>query len=284
MKQYPDFESAIKAIMNDMQHMSQLVHTDMWQGVNISSKPEMATYELLHRSFQVPLWVEDLSYLAKDIRPNLPWADDHFKERVCGFPINPGVEWANWPYGKSAEKFLDENGRFNHNYMERYWPKFAGKLGTTETPEEAMFNAQGRIENHGLDPHHGIYNEYGDLRDLIHQLNEDPTTRQAYLPIFFPEDTGGAYGGRVPCSIGYHFILRHGFLHITYQLRSCDLVRHFRDDIYLTVRLLLWVLDELRKLDPQWKQVSPGLFTMHITSLHMFKADYVPTFGSPRKD
>jgi hypothetical protein len=57
-------------------------------------------------------------------------------------------------------------------------------------------------------------------------------------------------------------------------MRSCDFIRHFRDDVYLTIRLLLWVLDRLREVDNEnWKDVSPGTFRMHITSLHMFKQD-----------
>lgn len=280
MKKYPNFKAATDAAMYSMQYVAQLVHTEKWQGVDISSRPEMSTYELLNHSFQVPIQSEDLEALAEDIQPNLPWADNHFLERVCGYPLNPGTEWKNWPYGKSAERFLDENGKFNHNYMERYWPKRAGAYPATDSVQEAesYLFLKGYIP-----PHRGIYNEYGDLDDVVHQLAEEPLTRQAYLPIFFPEDTGGAQGGRVPCSLGYHFIMRNGYLHIVYWLRSCDLMRHLRDDIYLTVRLLLWVLDELRKLDSgTWDSVKPGVYTMHITSLHIFKADYVPMFGAPR--
>jgi hypothetical protein len=57
-------------------------------------------------------------------------------------------------------------------------------------------------------------------------------------------------------------------------MRSCDFVRHFRDDVYLTIRLLLWVLDRCRERSPEeWVDVTPGTFRMHITSLHMFVPD-----------
>lgn len=57
-------------------------------------------------------------------------------------------------------------------------------------------------------------------------------------------------------------------------MRSCDFVRHFRDDVYLTIRLLIWVLNMCQLRDPKtWKMVTPGTFTMHITSLHMFESD-----------
>lgn len=100
---------------------SHKVHAEKWQGVDISKRPEMASYELMNYTFTHDLQGNgDLQHWRDDVQPNLPWADDHFNERVCGYPINPGVEWANWPWGHSASKFLNKTGIFNHNYMERY--------------------------------------------------------------------------------------------------------------------------------------------------------------------
>jgi len=174
--------------------------------------------------------------------------------------MNPGKQWANWPYAKSADTFRDELGqRFTHTYMERYWPKIAGKAGLDPDP---------------MKHNQGIWYEYGDLNDVVVLLSEEPNTRQAFLPVWFPEDTGAIHGGRVPCSIGYHFIHRNGYLHVNYWLRSCDFVRHFRDDIYLTIRLNLWILDRLRELDSDfWGKVKPGYYTQHTTSMHCFKSD-----------
>ena len=266
MKQFVSFDMATRAARRSMLTTSSLVHTGTWQGVDISQKPEMATHELLNYTFQVPVCTTDLFLLGSDIKPNLPWADDHFQERVCGYPLNPGKEWANWPYAKSADTFRDSNGQFNHSYMERYWPRLAG--GTMDFSDREPYE-ETRI------PNRGVRGVYGDLDDVVNQLVNDPTTRQAYLPIFFPEDTGAVNGGRVPCSLGYHFILRGGYLHISYWLRSCDLVRHFRDDIYLTVRLLLWMVEELKQRSMELKEVKPGIYTMYITSLHCFRNDYL---------
>ena len=89
---------------------------------------------------------------------------------------------------------------------------------------------------------------------------------------------------RVPCSLGYHFIMRNDELHIVYYLRSCDFVRHFRDDVYMTIRLLLWVLEQCRLTtqDHPWDNVKTGTLTMHMTSLHIFKADYPILFKEER--
>lgn len=276
---YDNFAQCIAQANEWLHHRSKLVHSARWQGSDIAGRPEMATHEVTHCSFGVDLkGVEDLQHYRDDIKPNLPWADNHFLERVSGEPMNPGTEWANWPYGKSAASFLDIRGKFNHNYMERYWPKLAG---TVEDPTEDASHFRACLERDYLStpgPHRGIMYEYGDLGDVVKLISADPYTRQAYLPVWFPEDTGGG-SKRAPCTIGYHFIMRDGKLDVSYHIRSCDFVRHFRDDLYLTVRLLLWVLDECRALDDRWADVTPGRFNMQIGSLHIFRNDYLMLFG-----
>lgn len=266
---------------------SHRVHTERWQGVDISQRPEMVSHELMNYTFTHDLsGIEDLQHWRDDVQPNLPWADDHFGERVCGAPINPGVEWENWPWGKSADTFRD-GGMFNHNYMERYWPKHAGRpelptKDATEWKAERLAYGDARMP---MEAHQGIRNAYGDLHDLVSSLADNPLSRQEWFPIFHPEDVGNVVGGRKPCSLGYQFWVRGGRLHVYYPLRSCDFFRHMPDDIYLTIRLLLWVLDSCRAIyhktrltsEPManWDEVVPGTFTMHCTSLHVFANDMV---------
>ena len=261
----------------------------MWQGVDVSRKPDMQTHELAHVAISVDLrGYTDLQWHRDIIKPNLPWADDHFLERVCGYPINPGVEWANWPWGGSADKFRDKRGKFNHNYMERYWPKYAGHfVNATETPDEfktLLLSAHEGTDG-GWPPNHGVHHDYGDLNDVVKKLCCDPGTRQAVLPIYFPEDTA-LLNARQPCSIYYHFIRNGNSLDVVYAMRSCDFRRHWADDVYLTVRLLLWVLEKVKQDDEtrapqyrQWQNVKPGEFVMHIANLHIFAADFLMMFG-----
>jgi thymidylate synthase len=68
--------------------------------------------------------------------------------------------------------------------------------------------------------------------------------------------------------------MRHDYLHVVYYIRSCDFTRHWSDDCYLTIRLALWLLDRLRERDKRWYDVRVGMFTMHITSLHVFINDW----------
>jgi hypothetical protein len=249
---------------------SDRVHTATWQGADIAARPEAEMRELLNVTLSVALRGHtDLDLWRREIRPNLPWADEHFEERVSGQPLNPPPSWVRWPWANSADKFRSGE-KFNHTYPERYWPKRAG------ASERGMIGALHAIPNYGIRGH------YGDLNDVVELLRRDPLTRQAYLPIFFPEDTGVGDGGRKPCTLGYQFIVRHNRLHVFYPMRSCDLTRHFRDDCYLTVRLLLWVLERLqfsllevdRESKAFWSNVVPGSLTMHMTSLHCFIGDW----------
>jgi|SRR4051812_4297189 len=257
---------------------AEIVHSRRWQGAEIANNPMMATFELQHIHFEVDLGgMEDILIYQQDIQPELPWAEDHFLERVAGYPMNPGTHWANWSHNDKAgaASFLDDRGKFNHNYMERYWPKFAGAV---EKPTESDVDWRTRFKHdfqakNGIKPNHGIMYEYGDIKDVIALLVSDPYTRQAYLPVWFPEDTGGG-AKRTPCTIGYHFLMREGKLDINYHIRSCDFHKHFLNDLYLTVRLLLWVLDRCRVSDPSWQDVRPGKFVMQIGSLHVFRGDW----------
>ena len=270
IKIYSGFPEAISELTERVRARSTVIHTEKWQGMEIKSRPEAEMRELLFPAFQVLIPTTDLKILAEQIQPNLPWADQHFEtERVCGQPLNPGETWKTWPWGNSADKFRSEGEQFSHSYAERYWPKYAGVTEKGVLPPTLG----------DLVPHQGTRYAYGDLQDVLNLLIAQPFTRQAYIPIFFPEDTGAIHGGRIPCSTGYHLILRGGALHIVYQLRSCDFFRHFRDDVYLTVRLLLWFLERLQNKSPEWETVRPGVFTMLISSLHLFTNDYRTLFG-----
>lgn len=249
------FLDVFDAVNHEFIHRARLVHTEKWQGYDIRNRPEAAMHELTNIYFCVDMPGEDLDTYRRMLVPNLPWADRHFEERLCGEPRNPGETWKDWPWALKADHARRFDGRFSQTYMERYWPRFAGSA-----------------ENHG------IRFRYGDLNDVVNLLNQQPLTRQAYLPIFFPEDTGAHHGDRVPCTLGYHWLVRDKKIHTFYPIRSCDYYRHFRDDVYLTCRLTLWLLDTLRERNDFWKLVQPGEFSMWIGSLHLFRNDYIRLF------
>lgn len=264
MSIFPTFNSVYKHFAASFQTAAAYpVKSEKWQGMSTADKPELEMREMLFPSLKVPLrGLEDLQHWRDDIKPNLPFADVHFLERISGVPSNPGEAWKIWPWGNAADKHRTAGEKFTHTYQERFWPKNAG------SKDPAM------AHNHtNYFPLYGIRYEYGDLDDVVALLHREPLTRQAYLPVWFPEDTGVLHGGRVPCTLGYHFINRHDYLHVSYGIRSCDFIRHFRDDCYLAVRLTLLILDRLRRLDKRWDTVKPGLFRMEIGSFHIFIND-----------
>ncbi len=164
--------TAIDQAHGAMKYLSSPVHTQKWQGMDIQGKPEMATYELLHYSLMVMDTPHDQETLAEQVKPNLPWAEDHFQERVGGLPLNPGVQWARWPYGKSADRFRTEGDQqFSHTYMERLWPRMAGMTHGGILPEDR--ESLGKLQAMS---HFGIRYPYGDLDDVVTQLAMEPDT------------------------------------------------------------------------------------------------------------
>jgi len=258
MKTFHKPSDAIKWTKECLINYGMIVKTEKWQG--IEAPDDM--HELSYHSFKFSI-PHNLNELVEEVNPNLPWADDHFNERVSGVPLNPPPSHNWWPFAQKNNEQFGGNSKFSHTYPERIWPKFTG-----EKFENSL------MSDHIEEPHQGIRFSYGDFKDVLDLLEREPFTRQAFLPIWFPEDTGSAHGERVPCTIGYHFMRRGNFLSVVYYIRSCDYIRHFRDDIYLACRKVMWVISEMKKRDPErWEEVVPAWFIMHISSLHCFNKE-----------
>jgi hypothetical protein len=267
MLSFKTFDKAIEYLVTDLKNFGEPIVTESWQGMKIDERYTM--FSQRNVDFCVYGIPADREVLEMQIKPDLPWAHDHFMERVSGKPLNPGEQYKNWKFFKNSpgadEKFRKDGGKFSHTYMERYWPK--------------RINTSTRLDL----PHIGLRFPYGDLDDLVRLLQDEPHTRQAYLPVWFPEDTGAVQRQRVPCTLGYLFQLRANkfgqyYFHVNYYIRSCDAFKHFRNDIYLTCRLLLWILEELRTRQSHqskinWHHVIPGAFSMYIADFHVFKAE-----------
>lgn len=236
------------------------VDTGHWQA--LKGVPQTKTHEIHNAvlEFDMPPVAEQA---ANMVMPNLPWAEDHFAERVGGLPLNPGVQYRNWPYYRGNVEQHQNAGeeQFSHTYMERLWPREASSAGDDKRVVTQYCGW-------------GIRYRCGDLEDVINLLQREPHTRQAYVPLWFPEDTGAHADQRVPCTLGYHFMLRQDRLHCFYPIRSCDLLRHFRDDVYMAMRLTQWMIHKCQDGGGNaWKAVLPGQLTMFIPSLHVFEGD-----------
>jgi len=236
---YANFDAAIESALRTLTLYGREVDAGHWQGIPTRGKPDLQTLEVQSVAFRVAI-PYSLDELRRTIKPNLPWADLEFDDRVSGHPTNPHSSLSEWPWWHDQIETP-----FSHTYSERFWPT----------------------------PNKGYRFKMGNLDDVVELLLSRPHTRQAYLPIFFPEDTGAVHGGRIPCTLGYHFLLRDDRLHLWYEIRSCDAVRHFRDDLYLAARLAIWVIEECRERDPMWDKVGPGTMTFLAHSFHVHKGD-----------
>ena len=223
-----------------------------WHAQDVSGVDSFVFQEICQVNFAFRVR-ETKQALITEIQPNLPWAEDHFQERVGGEPLNPPPSESYWPFAQDGNKAHKAEDKFSHTYPERYWPGRAGQ--------------DSALENWNR----GIRFAYGDLNDLVRVLTRNPMTRQAYLPVWFPEDLNAAVlSERVPCSIGYHFLMRAGQLDCFYNIRSCEILRHFTDDMYMAARLLQWVVGELEEAGVD---ARPGNLHVHINSLHYLNGD-----------
>ena len=233
---------AIGGSFKDLRDNGEIVTSKKWQAIDTPDD----LHEVINRYIQMDM-PESIEELGVQCDADLPWSEDHFNERLdpnCNH--NPGYEYLNWPYYRSEEhddKFRNEaETYFSHTYMERFWPdkdlKGTGKMGY----------------------------HFGDFSDLIERLKDDPGSRQAFYAIWHPQDSNND-GVRLPCTIGYHFLIRNNKLHMTYLIRSCDIFRHFKNDIYMTIRLAQYVRDEVNP------DLELGELSMWIGSLHCWNVE-----------
>ena len=227
-------QKIVKKLRDALVSNGNIIKTESWQG----TKQPPAMVELLHVSEKVQM-LSNAKDISDAVNAKQPWANVHFAERVSGIPMNPDPSHTMW--ASTTNDFLSDETKFSHTYSERLWSKTL---------------------------HSGIRFEVADLNTLVHVLKDEPDTRQAYLPMFFPEDlTASLLGERVPCSLGWQFIVRDGKMHCFYPMRSCDAMRHLQNDLYFANKLVLWLIEKT-KLD-----VTPGTLHFVATSLHCFESD-----------
>ena len=158
---------------------------------------------------------------------SVAWVKEELKERVQGgSPTNnPG---SSWLLNKGFWEQYIREGCFSYSYPERIqW----------------------------------------QLPYVINELKKRPTSRHVVISIYSAERDIMNWGGldRIPCSVLYQFLIREGKLHVVYNERSCDFLKFFATDVFLTLGLRDYIGAQLN--------LSPGNMTHFIGSLHAFKTD-----------
>jgi len=228
MRIYGTAEELISEIFRDLDEMGTIVKPRSYQNKDISGNPDFITKELqMYVYGLVALPDPEVLFLFEGEKAK-DWCLAEFQERIdFTGGINPGEAWKIRQ--DVWEQFL-VNGKFDYTYNQRL-----------------QFNS--------------------NLHLIIHELKRNPGSRQCWLPIFNPDDVGYLGGKkRIPCSLGYHFMVRDGKLSMTYVQRSADAVQHFGNDIYLAWMMKEWVAKQIN--------VEPGYLFHNIFSLHSYRKDW----------
>jgi thymidylate synthase len=107
----------------------------------------------------------------------------------------------------------------------------------------------------------GAVDQLAQVRDL---LRRDPDSRQAIVQLFDPGRDHRGYRD-VPCTLGYHFLVRGGRLHMYTTMRSQDLWLGFPYDVFTAT-----ILQELLA---GWLRVELGTYHHRVDSLHLYDKD-----------
>lgn len=167
----------------------------------------------------------------KDLKPTQPWATREWMERISQQCLNPGKAWK--ARADVWEEFVESSGEFAYTYSER--------LGK-------------------------------NIDKLVTELRIHPESRQLFLGIWDKSIDVRNLGGehRIPCTLGYWFLLRQHRLDMTYLQRSSDYVTHLQNDLWLATKMLLFVAEQ--------GEVNPGHLIHWVGSLHVYAKDVKGVF------
>lgn len=236
MRIYSSVLEAAKEIERDLFEMGIENHAPTVQDLNVRENSEYDSKELPGYAYMITKF-DDLKEIFGLFFKNdtervdvSTYAYSEFEDRINMYPSNPGNSWEHrkgyW------ERFL-KNGRFSYTYSERmYW----------------------------------------QLGPVIKELSEAKGSRQCVITIFDSCEDLQNMGGkaRIPCSIYYQFLRREisgkDSLMLIYTMRSCDFYTHFPVDVWLAIRLGMYVANLLK--------IDLYNFTHFVGSLHAFRKDY----------
>jgi len=231
----------------DLHEMSLIVKPKSMQNKNIEGDDDYITKEIQHYIYTLTALPDPRNLFLFEDHVAKDWCDAEFGERVDPNMINPGLAW---------------------KIRREVWSPFL--RGNTPHPYASY---PGQLTDPYFDYTYNERLNWGhNLDRIIIELYANPDTRQAWLPIFHREDVGKMRSdNRIPCSLGYYFMIREGQLNMTYIQRSADLVQHFGNDV-----MLAWLMMEhvFNRLLEGGMNIKLGYLTHHIFSLHSYKKDW----------
>jgi thymidylate synthase len=228
MRIYQDATEMVREVERDLFEMGVRYQSGTVQDQLVEDDPMYQTIELVGYAYSLTdVDQDDLTKMMKYMNANVDWAVAEKMERLHRgqFPPNPGQA-----YAKNYDfwmKFM-RNGCFSYSYAERWWDQ---------------------------------------LPYVIRELRARPNTRQAVMTMYDVHQDMMNWGGRdrVPCSLTYQFVIRDGVLSLIYNQRSCDFMKFFATDVFLTCELLRHVAGAV--------DAEIGRFVHFLGSLHAFAGD-----------
>lgn len=250
MRIFKTFAEAKSEIARDMKEMGLDVESFRMQ----DKSGNFPTLELINYGYTI------LQPNTLDLRPTQPWANNEWAERQAGIEGYPCVLGEAWGTRGDMDwgQYLEYDGLPIPRGM------------TLDQLREARPQA-------GDDPIRFAYTyaERFALNDqvirVIRELRKNPHSRQLYIAMWDPAvDIERIGHRRVPCSLGWHFMMRSGKLHMTYTMRSCDFLTHWQNDCWLALQLMHYVAAKT--------QQQPGQFCHFINSFHVYKDQVADVF------
>ena len=252
MRIFKTFEEAKGEIARDLKEMGIEVENERMQ----DKEGSFPTLELINYGYTVtkPHTIQ--------LNPIQPWTGREWEDRLNGIEGSPS------PLGTAWSSRSD-----NHMNWEQYLEYDGNPL-----PQGITLDRMRQISPHAKnDPLRFAY-AYGErlaLNDqvlrVIRELRKNGPSRQLYISVWDPGTDIERIGvRRVPCSLGYHLMLRSGALHMTYTMRSCDFVTHWQNDCWLALHLLDYIAKKTGN--------SVGSFCQFINSFHVYSKDVADVF------
>lgn len=240
MRIYINADEMIEETKRDLAEMGIVVRPATMQDKYVKGNPDYETRELQNYSYCL------LDAKSQDIPGVIqPWADAEFEERVT----DPFLRHEE--YGLSTPNFINPGKAWE--LRPEVWTEYLHEGKMAYTYNELLWKND-------------------QLTKVMGALINDPDSRQLWVSLWNPEKDPNFLGGlsRVPCSLGYAFQVRDGKLNMHYVMRSCDFATHFRNDVYLAIKLLEWVAEKTN--------YPVGSFTHTIFSLHVYNKDVEGVF------
>lgn len=189
-----------------------------------------------------------------------------------GVPIDDTVEIYQYIYKVDNPDYTRIAG-VNEDYVFHEWQeRLAGDLNPGRSwkyareiwmprAESNSYPGQGRFAFTESDRAGGNY-----LLRLTDLIDGFPNSRQLYLSVWDRiVDLKRSHKRRTPSTLGYHFLVRNGKLHMTFLQRACDFVTFWANDVALASMLQHYVATST--------DYEVGHFTHWIGSLHIYTKD-----------